>query len=500
MANKEPLWTPGELAAATKGRWLSKPGMQWDPIRVSYDTSNTNLPNHIAVMVTPVSWGRNRKESVGRALKLAQSGAACVIIQREQKDRLPKLPNRFPVLLVKNTRHALRDLGIAARKRFRGKVIAITGTVGKTTTRQMLHHLLDRQGGAVATRWNNNNIAGVQRTMAYTPAKHGYSLIEMGFGMPLDGIKTSSLHAKPHVALLTTISNAHIDVFSPDMLQKHSGLELLADHKSMIFEGLVSGGPAVVGRSNPMDERVLENARKKTDRVISYGFEDGCEARITDLELSGAHSSVKAEIDGTPIEYRINLPGKHMAYNALGALTAVWAAGGDLAQAANDMAEFEAVTGRAKVSDIPIPGGGKGKLIDDSFNATIASVVSSFEVLDLMTPEAEGRRIAVLGDVMHVGPDEVEQHVGLSTAAVENNVDLVFTNGPLMKHLYDALPEERRASHTSTMPDLYRDLVKQLQPGDIVAIKSGRGSGGLGDRAFMTLGQCLRNGSPEWPS
>jgi UDP-N-acetylmuramoyl-tripeptide--D-alanyl-D-alanine ligase len=499
MAQKQPLWTDRELAKATGGRWLMKPPRDWSPVKVSYDTSSGKLPNHICIMVTPISWGRGRKEALPRLTKLAANGAACAIIQREQEKRLPKVPRTFPILVVKNTRHALRDLAKASRKRFEGKVLAVTGTVGKTTTREMLQHVLDRQGGASATTWNNNNIAGVQRTLAYTPRDNGYCVVEMGFGNPIDGIKTSSVAARPHVAILTTVSKAHIDAFPPAMLEKHDGVQLISDHKSLIFDGLEKGGVAVIGRANPAYERAVEHAKKHADRVVVFGDDEACDARIVALELTGTGSSVKAEIDGEPVEYQLEIPGKHMAVNALGVLVGAWGAGADLQQAAHDIGEFEAVTGRAKVFEIPIADGGTGRLIDDSFNATIASVRSSFEVLKLMTPDGEGRRVAVLGDIMHIGPDELEQHAALAEAVVENGVDVVFTNGPMMKRLWDALPEERRGTHTTTMADLYRDLRRDLRDGDIVAIKSGRGSGGLGDRAFLRLGDCLRKGTASWP-
>jgi len=301
------------------------------------------------------------------------------------------------------------------------------------------------------------------------------------------------------VAVLTTVSQAHIDAFPPAMLDKHDGLELLTDHKSLIFEGLEPGGVAVIGRANPQYARACERARKHAARVVVFGDQPDCDARILELKLDESGSSVSAEIEGQRLDYRVRIPGRHMAINALGVLVAAAAAGADVEQAARDVQEFEAVTGRAKVFEIPIANGGHGRLIDDSFNATVASVRSSFEVLALMQPEDGGRRVAVLGDVMHIGPDELEQHTALAEAALQNGVDLVFTNGALMKNLWDALPEATRGTHTMTMADLYRDLRAQLRSGDVIAIKSGRGSGGLGDRAFLRLGDCLRNGKQVWP-
>ncbi len=139
-------------------------------------------------------------------------------------------------------------------------------------------------------------------------------------------------------------------------------------------------------------------------------------------------------------------------------------------------------------------------MIDDSFNATIASVKSSMELLGLFDTGAEGRRIAVLGDVGHIGPDEIAEHAALAKAAENSPVDLVFTNGKLMRHMWDALPDRLRGTHTDTMPALFADLRERLRPGDVIALKSGRGTGGMGDREFLKLGKALRSGAQSWPA
>ena len=486
-----------ELREATGGRWLVEPPKDWHPVGVGYDTSSRKLPHCICIMVTPVSW-KGRKESLPRIQELAENNAACAVIQREQCTRLPKVPKSFPLLLVKNTLHALRDMARAARKRFEGKVVAVTGTAGKTTTREMLKHVAERQGGASATAWNNNNIMGVWRTLAYTPRDHTWSAIEMGFGLPIDGLRTSSLMARPHAAILTNVSAAHVDAFTPEMLEKHSGVDLIAKHKAMMFEGLEPGGVAVIGHDNPAYASVRAQATAHASRIVGFGEAEECESRITALELGASGAKVEADIEGKRIEYSLRIPGRHMALNALGVLTTIHAMGGDLEQAATDIGDFEAVIGRAKVSEFPTPDGGRGRLIDDSFNATIASVKSSFDMLNLMRPERSGRRIAVLGDVMHVGPDAVDLHASLADHAEQAGLDVIFTNGDLMKHLWDRLPESRQGTHTSTMRELYADLREHLRDLDIAAIKSGRGSGGLGDRAFLKLGKLLRDGQPAW--
>ncbi len=494
---KTPLWTANELAKATGGRWLVKPGPDFSPVKVSYDTSSGKLPNQICIMVTPTTWGKGRKESLPRLPALAKNGAACAIVQSNFKKKLPAgVPNDFPILLVNNTRHAMRDMAKVARKRFEGKVIALTGTVGKTTSREMLKHILAPQGGAAATTWNNNNIGGVQRTLCYTRRDDGYCVLEMGFGFPIDGLKTSSVQAKPHVALFTNASKAHIDAFPADMMKRRTGLELLVEHKALICAGLTKDGAAVIGTDNPHLDLAREVAGRYTDRIVTYGpkGDPNADATLDDVELSIEGSRCRGTIDGKTYEWSLRVPGRHMAINSLGALVSAWLAGADVEQCARDFSDFEAVVGRAKVGEIPVEGG-TATLLDDSFNSTIAAIGSMLGVVDMMKTGEGGRRILVLGEIGHIGPDEVEQHRHVADIIGEHDVDLVFAHGELMRHMYDALPPERQAHHDMSVEGLYAALRGQLQPGDVVAVKGGRGSGGLGDRRFMAIGKALREGS-----
>ena len=492
----KPLWTANELAKATGGRWLTKPKADFAPVKVSYDTSGKRLPGQICIMVTPSTWGKNRKESLPRLPALAKNGAACAVLQSNFKKKIPDgVPSDFPILLVNNTRHAMRDMAKVARKRFKGKVIALTGTVGKTTTREMLRHILDSQGGSVATTWNNNNIGGVQRTLCYTPRDHGYCVLEMGFGFPIDGIKTSSLQAKPHVSLFTNASKAHIDAFPEEMMKRRSGLELLVEHKQLISAGLVKDGWSVIGTDNPFLDVAKEVAGRYSSNVVTYGEkgDPNANATLDDVELTIDGSRCRGTIDGRTYEWSLRVPGRHMAINSLGALVSAWAAGADVEKCAADFHDFEAVPGRARVGEIPVEGG-TALLLDDSFNSTIAAIGSMLGVVDMMKTGEGGRRILVLGEIGHIGPDEVEQHRLISEIIAKHDIDLVFAHGPLMKHLFDALPAEQQTHHDMDVQSMFSALRRELKAGDVVAVKGGRGSGGLGDRRFLAIGKALRNG------
>jgi UDP-N-acetylmuramyl pentapeptide synthase len=396
-------------------------------------------------------------------------------------------------LLVESTRHGLRDLAEAARARFQGKVIALTGTVGKTSSREMLIHALDKQGRAVGTRANNNNILGVCRTLSYVPREYGFSVLEMGFGNPLNGLSISSTIARPHVALFTALSAAHFDVFPAEQLRAQGGLRLLADHKSQIFDGLAEDGVAVIQRDIEEFEIVRQRARERTSRVWTYGESTDCEARLLECGPRGECTTIRADVRGTRVEYKIRAPGRHMAMNCVGVLLASAAAGADVERAARSLESFEAVRGRARIGKIPVIGG-LATLIDDSFNATPASVRSSLELLQAVAASETGRRIAVLRDILHLGPDERHIHRELAEMVVRAKVDKVFTCGELMKHLHEVMPEANRGPHTKDLAELYDALTDYLRPGDVVTIKSGMGHGGLGDQGFLKLGRALREG------
>jgi UDP-N-acetylmuramoyl-tripeptide--D-alanyl-D-alanine ligase len=481
-----PLWTADEVARATRGRWLVKPPRGWSPTRVSYDVSALQ-PGNLVVCMTRLSWGGDRPDTSREMKKIVQSGAVGAIIQKEQRKSLPPTPPSFPLLLVDSTRDALTALCTAARDRFAGRVIALTGTVGKTTTRQMLLHVLDRQGGASATRGNNNNIAGVERSMAYTPREHGFSILEMGFGLPLGGVSVSSVRVRPHVALLTALGLAHLDVFGNRARDEATSLRLVAEQKLGILDGLVPDGTFVVHRDGPAFASITELAAGRAPRLVTFGESDHADARLLDVELAATRSRVRASIGGSTLEYELLLPGRHMAMNSVAALATVHAAGADPARAAADLADFEAVGGRAEIVAVTVDGG-LAQLIDDSFNATPDSVRSTLRLLTLVPPGAGGRRIAVLGDILHLGPESARIHADLAQAAIEADVDTVFTIGNEMRYLFEALPAARRGTHAPDLAALYRELRSRLRPGDVLTVKASTPIG------LTKITQALRKG------
>ncbi len=471
-----PLWTAREVKKATKGRWLNQPPSSWAPIRVSYDIDSLAEPNQLVVCRCPSTWSRRTPDTSRAIPKLIKSRQAGVIVQQDQLKNVPtRVPSWFGVLLVKSTRRALQELGLAARERFRGKVIALTGTVGKTTSREMLRHTLGRQGGSSATRGNNNNLAGVSRSMAYTRRDCGYSIIEVGFGFPLGGVARSSQLVRPHVSLLTAVGLAHLDVFGVQANDEDTGLELVLAQKLGIIEGIEPGGSFVLNRSMRKFEIAARVAEGRGVRCFTFGEHPEADLKLVDYQPteSADGGRVVVELEGQRVEYTIKLPGRHMAVNSAGALAVVHAAGGDFKQAAADLADFTAVGGRASISEIQIAGGA-ATLIDDSYNATPDSIRSTLSLMAQVAREkgTGGRRIAVLGDIKHLGPREAEHHAALAPALAEYGVDHVITFGKLMHHLQSAAPKELRGGHKGSHQAVLDAIRAVLKPGDILTIKA----------------------------
>jgi UDP-N-acetylmuramoyl-tripeptide--D-alanyl-D-alanine ligase len=350
----------------------------------------------------------------------------------------------------------------------------------------MLRFVLDRQGGASANGGNNNNIPGVQRTMASTAADLGYCVLEMGFGNPPEGIGTSADQMRPHVAVLTNVEAAHLDVVSGG-----DPLDEIAGFKSRIFRGLEPDGVAVVGLDHERASRVMELARQRASRVVGFGAAEGADVRLVDADLRPDGSDLTLEIGGDRLCFSLSVVGRHMAINAAGVIAAVEAVGADVEEAARALGEFTPVHGRAAIGVLELEGG-QATIIDDSFNATPASVASSLDLLSVVQPSGEGRRVAVLGDILHLGRDAARLHVGLRESIERNRVDILFTHGSLMASLREAVPADVRGSHTESLRELYERVRECLRPGDVVTLKSGRGRGGLGDRGFLRLAGALR--------
>lgn len=379
-------------------------------------------------------------------------GAAAALVQSAVDD--PR------AIRVPDTLAALNDLGRHARARTRARVIAVTGSVGKTTTKEMLRAILSARGTTHAAVASYNNQWGVPLTLARMPRDSEYAVIEIGMNQPGEILPLARL-TRPHVALITTIEKAHVGHLG--------GLEGIADEKAQILRGLEPGGIAVLPRDSAMLSRLAAAARDV--RVTTFGRAQMADSRVLEADADADGSDIVARIDGEAVAFRLNAPGAHMAYNAVAALTAARAMGADVAEAARALADFHALAGRGLRQRVAIPGGAI-LLLDESYNGQPPSVRAALSVLRL---QAGGRRIAVLGDMRELGAYAEDEHVALRDP-VEESADLLFACGPHMRGLFDAVDAGLRGGYAEASDDLAPLVVAALRDGDAVLVKGSLGT------------------------
>ncbi|HSF94809.1 MAG TPA: UDP-N-acetylmuramoylalanyl-D-glutamyl-2,6-diaminopimelate--D-alanyl-D-alanine ligase [Thermohalobaculum sp.] len=453
------LWTAAEAAAATSG--TAQGG--WEGVTgVSIDTRSI-APGELFVALE----GENRDghDFVAGAL---EAGAGAAMVARVPEGVAPDAP----LLLVDDTLAALGRLGAAARARSAARVIAVTGSVGKTSTKEMLRAMLGCQGRVHAAEKSFNNHWGVPLTLARMPADTEFAVIEMGMNHPGEIAPLSRL-ARPHVALITTVEPVHLAAFD--------SVEQIADAKAEVFAGLEPGGTAILNRDNAHFDRLAAQAGGA--RILGFGTGD------TDLVLGRASicataTVVQAQIGELPITFKLGAPGAHFALNAVAALGAVRAVGGDIARAGLAMAAWTPPEGRGRRWRIELgPAGldGNFTLIDDSYNANPASMRAALAVLAAspVTHDtgrvAQGRRLAFLGDMLELGPTEKTLHAGLAALPELDGIDAVYLAGPCMRAMYDALPPAKRGDWFEDSAKLAERARRVVDAGDVCMVKGSLG-------------------------
>lgn len=450
----EPLWTLGEIVAATGGKCL---GAADRPVTgFSIDTRSL-APGEGFVAIH----GSNRDGHAFVAAAL-EKGAACAVVDESypsgDEERLVR---------VGDTLQALNDLGHAARTRATDtKVIAVTGSAGKTGTKEALKLALAPSGSVHASAKSFNNHWGVPLSLANMPRDINFGVFEVGMN------HAGEIHAltrliRPHIAIITTVAPVHLGFFR--------SVEEIADAKAEIFDGLEPDATAILNRDNPHYERLAARARKRGAQIVSFGEAKGADARAVAIKLDPNGSDVGADILGDTLTYRLGTPGRHVVQNSLAVLAAAKVAGADLKRAAGALAKLEAQAGRG-ARTIITAGDGTVALIDESYNANPASMRAALATLGL-TPRTEfKRRVAVLGDMLELGPEGVRLHQGLAEHIDGAGVDVVFACGVLMESLYQAIPVRRRGAYAKTAEELAPRFIEAVGPGDVIMIKGSLGS------------------------
>ena len=450
-----PLWTPAALEAATGGTLHGEPR----PIGGASIDTRTLQPGDLFFAIRGEA--RDGHDFVRAAL---EKGAGAAVIAESRADELSA---HGPVLAVPETSEdpvldAMRAIGKAARARTGAAIVAVTGSVGKTGTKEALRHVLGAQGETHASVASYNNHWGVPLTLARMPESTRFGVFEIGMNHAAE-ILPLTAQVQPDVALITTVEPVHIEHFP--------SLSAIADAKGEIFSGLAPGGVAVINRDNPNFSRMLAHAHaSKAGRVITFGEHESADVRAHRIVTRPDISVIDATVMGVPVTYQLGTPGRHVSMNSLGVLACIHALGADLARAALSLAGLKPPVGRGERTALRI-GDGDAYLVDESYNANPASIRAALATLAGIDTGARGRRIAVLGDMKELGEAGESLHRELAEAVAANGIDLVFTAGPLMRHLFEALPMERRGVAALTADELTDAVVAALRPGDAVMVK-----------------------------
>ena len=393
-----------------------------------------------------------------------QAGAGLAVVSQA---RLAEMPAGAPLLLVADVLEGLCALGHASRARSHAKIIAVTGSVGKTGAKDALRLVLGKQGETHASVASYNNHWGVPLSLARCPASADFAVFELGMNHAGE-IDPLSRLVRPHVAIVTTVEPVHLEFFG--------SIEAIADAKAEIFAGIEPGGAAVINRDNPHYERLRRAAEAiGVARIVSFGEHAQADARVDKVALQADFSVVSANILGAEVAYKVGAPGRHIVLNTLAVLAAASLLGADLALAALALADLQPPAGRGARQTLTVPGG-DALLIDESYNANPASMRAALALLGQVPMGARGRRIAVLGDMLELGERGHELHEAMVEPVLAHDIDLVFCSGPLMRSLWEALPAERRGGYAETSAALEPAVLGEIHAGDAVMVKGSLGS------------------------
>lgn len=452
----EPLWTRQEIEGAL-GR---APSRVTTPISgVSID-SRTVQPDDLFVAIK----GENNDGHAFVTDALGK-GAAAAIVSREYAETAGR--EDLKLIAVEEPLEAMNSLARTARTRTDARVVGVTGSVGKTGTKEMLRVILGAASAVHASEKSYNNLWGVPLSLARMPARTKFGVFEIGMNHAGEITPLTQL-VRPHGAIVTWVDAVHIEFFE--------SVAAIAEAKAEIFYGVESGGFAILPLDNPHFELLKTRAAARGLEVISFGKADGAQSRILEIAHGRTETHVVASILSERKEFMLRAFGEHLARNAVAALTSARLLGCSLSAAADALQTLEPPEGRGRRRTFTMPGGGLVLLIDETYNANPASMRAALSVLGSVDRESFPRRVAVLGDMLELGHGSAEFHASLAGAIDTNGIDLVFCAGKFMKSLYESLPEEKRGCHASTSEELKHSVLSEIRRGDAVMIKGSLGS------------------------
>lgn len=450
------LWPAEELIKALDGELIA--GVLQDVDGISIDSRDITPKDAFFAIKGDLFNGHNYTQ------KAAENGASVIVVSdadcRVEADGVA-------TILVDDVLASLGRLAVASRARSTAKIVAITGSVGKTSTKEFLRACLEVCGKTHASIKSFNNHWGVPISLARMPKDAEFGVFEIGMNH-LDEITPLVAMVQPHVAIVTTVAPAHLGHFKD--------LEQIALAKSEVFSGIVENGVAILNRDNEFFDYLSEKAREQgIDDIQSFGADDEADMHLLNVDLMPSGSKVFAEYAGKKFEYEIGSAGLHQVQNSLGLLLAVENLGVDLNDVLPTLKNIELSDGRGARADIDIDGG-TITVIDESYNANPASMVAAFSVLSAQQPKRNGRRVAVLGDMLELGDNSKQIHAALAKDIMAANIDMVMACGKDMKNCYDLLPQEKQGGFAQNSALLAKIILDSLQPHDVVMVKGSLGS------------------------
>lgn len=452
------LWTSQDMVAAMQGRPVGQlpPGITG----ISIDSRSIG-PGEAFFAIKGDRVDGHTYASIAIA-----NGAALLIVSEGKLPALGRLT--APMIVVDDVLAALAKLGQAARARISGKVIAVTGSVGKTTTKEMLRHVLAPSGKVHASAASFNNHWGVPLTLARMPKDTDFGVFEIGMNH-FDEIRPLVKMVQPDVALITNIGAAHLGNFK--------SLEDIAAAKSEIFEGVVPGGAALINRDSDYFEQMDRAAQQAgVVQILSFGASPKADFRLAEFDGTASGSTIWVQIDGSTHEISVGAPGRHIAENAVAALGVALLVEADLDLAEDALATLQPEKGRGLQHRLMLPAGAF-TVIDESYNANPSSMRAAIALLAGAIPSGDGRRVAILGDMLEMGEFSHDLHADLATPLLEAGITTVWLAGPDMAALQQALGDQVLVEHREKVDDLIPFVLSSIRPGDVVMVKSSKGTG-----------------------
>jgi UDP-N-acetylmuramoyl-tripeptide--D-alanyl-D-alanine ligase len=450
-----PLWDFAELVAAAGGQADGQP--QSPIVGLSLDSRGLARGDVFVAL-------KDQRDGHDFVTSAFANGAAAALVSAGYQRR----DGDGALIRVADTLCALENIGRAARARLApdARIVAVTGSVGKTGTKEMLRACCARLGATHAADKSFNNHWGVPLTLARMPADTRYGIFEIGMNHAGE-ITPLSQMVRPHVAIVTTVEAVHLEQFA--------SVADIAEAKAEIFAGLQPGGTAVLNRDNPHFDVLAGRARERGAAIVSFGLHRDADVRSLSVEPGPDGSDVTVRTPLHDVSYRLAMPGSHIVQNSFAVVAALEATGADVQTAVAALASITPPAGRGTRTPLTVPGG-EILLIDESYNANPASMRAALSVLSALPRGRFPRRLAVLGDMLELGNEAASLHVGLKEAVDAAGVDLVFACGPHMAHLFAALPKRRRGAWAENSTGIEQALLDAAAAGDAVMIKGSNGS------------------------